>query len=197
MAFEGSGSKQYLSFGGTEYQVEADGRGPDRKLELVNSSGSRFVVAFSGEGMKIDDGAAAGLPALVKEGAYETRVVQEPFFVQSLYFSLALIIVGVGFLKANISTTVGALYAKTDPRRDQAFTIFYMGINLGSVLATAFCTWLGFSYGWKYGFGLAGFGMLAGLITFLRGQKYLYGKAEHLHSRHACCHPHMVFGRTA
>jgi proton-dependent oligopeptide transporter, POT family len=178
MAFEGSGSKQYLSFGGTEYEVVADGRGEDRQLDLIKADGTKVRVTFSGEGMAIENAAAAGLPALVAEGQYETRVVQEPLFVQILYFSLALIIVGVGFLKANISTIVGAIYAKTDPRRDQGFTIFYMGINLGSLLATALCTWLGFSYGWKYGFGLAGFGMLAGLITFLWGQKYLYGKAE-------------------
>ncbi len=178
MAFEGSGSKQYLSFGGTEYEVVADGRGEDRQLDLIKADGTKVRVQFSGEGMAIDNAEAAGLPALVAEGQYETRVVQEPLFVQILYFSLALIIVGVGFLKANISTIVGAIYAKTDPRRDQGFTIFYMGINLGSLLATALCTWLGFTYGWKYGFGLAGFGMLAGLMTFLWGQKYLYGKAD-------------------
>jgi proton-dependent oligopeptide transporter, POT family len=178
MAFEGSGSKQYLSFGGSEYQIVADGRGPERQLEMIDTQGKRHSVEFSAEGMTIKNGTATGLPALVKEGEYETRVIQEPLYVQILYFSLALIIIGVGFLKANISTTVGALYAKTDPRRDQAFTIFYMGINLGSLLATALCTWLGFTYGWKYGFGLAGFGMLAGLITFLWGQKYLHGKAD-------------------
>ena len=178
MAFEGAGSKQYLTFAGTEYEVVANGRGEDRQLDLIKSDGSKVRVQFSGEGMAIENGEAVGLPAMVPEGQYETRVLQEPLYVQILYFSLALIIVGVGFLKANISTIVGAIYAKTDPRRDQGFTIFYMGINLGSLLATALCTWLGFSYGWKYGFGLAGFGMLAGLITFLWGQKYLYGKAD-------------------
>jgi proton-dependent oligopeptide transporter, POT family len=178
MAFEGSGSKQYVSFNGAEYEVVADGRGEERKLDLVTNDGKKIKVSFSGEEMKIENGAANGLPESVKEGAYKTRVVQEPLYVQILYFSLALIIIGVGFLKANISTIVGAIYAKTDPRRDQGFTIFYMGINLGSLLATALCTWLGFTYGWKYGFGLAGFGMLAGLATFLYGQKYLYGKAD-------------------
>ena len=178
MAFEGNGSTQYLSFGGTEYTVAANGRGPDRTLDLVSADGARHRIEFSKEGMTIANGEAAGLPEMVAEGSYTTRVEQEPLYVQILYFSLALIIIGVGFLKANISTIVGALYEKTDPRRDGGFTIFYMGINLGSLLATALCTWLGFSYGWKYGFGLAGLGMLAGLITFLWGQKYLMGKAE-------------------
>jgi POT family proton-dependent oligopeptide transporter len=113
-----------------------------------------------------------------EDGTYTTRVVEEPFYVQILYVSLAFIIMGVGFLKANISTTVGALYAPGDPRRDGGFTIFYMGINLGSVLATAACGYLGVVYGWKFGFGLAGLGMLAGLIQYLTSQRHLMGKAE-------------------
>ncbi len=178
MAFEGSGSRQYISLGGDRYEIVADGRGENRQLDLVTPSGEKTRVEFSGEAMTIADGARFGLPTSIAEGSYQESVVQEPFYVQVLYLSLALIIVGVGFLKANISTIVGAIYAKTDTRRDQGFTIFYMGINLGSLLATALCTWLGFTYGWRYGFGLAGFGMLAGLATFLWGQKYLYGKAE-------------------
>lgn len=178
MAFEGGGSKQYISIDEQRYEVVASGRGEDRTLSLVTPSGVQTPVEFSAEGMTITGGEALGLPNSVGEGDYQQDVVEEPLFQQILFLSLALIIVGVGFLKANISTIVGAIYAKTDPRRDQGFTIFYMGINLGSVLATALCTWLGFTYGWKYGFGLAGFGMLAGLATFLWGQKYLMGKAE-------------------
>nr|WP_243862741.1 oligopeptide:H+ symporter [Brevundimonas terrae] len=93
-----------------------------------------------------------------------------------LFFALSLIIVGVGFLKANISTVVGALYEENDPRRDGGFTIFYVGINLGSFLATAACSYLGYNYGWAYGFGLAGIGMLIGLVTFLLGQSWLEGR---------------------
>lgn len=94
------------------------------------------------------------------------------------YFALALIVMGVGYLKPNISTIVGRLYAQGDPRRDSGFTIFYMGINIGSFTATVLCGWLGETYGWKYGFGAAGIGMIVGLITFLWGQKYLMGHAE-------------------
>ena len=94
------------------------------------------------------------------------------------YFALALIVMGVGYLKPNISTIVGKLYSKDDPRRDSGFTIFYMGINIGSFFATIVCAYLGETYGWKYGFGAAGIGMIIGLITFMRGQKYLYGHAE-------------------
>ena len=106
------------------------------------------------------------------------EVVQDKFALQAFFFSLSLIILGVGFLKANISSIVGALYEKEDIRRDSGFTIFYMGINLGSFVATLLCGWLGENYGWGYGFGAAGIGMILGLITFIYGQKYLMGKAE-------------------
>jgi POT family proton-dependent oligopeptide transporter len=106
------------------------------------------------------------------------NIVRDEGALQVFYFSLALIIMGVGFLKPNISTIVGALYEEGDQRRDSGFTIFYMGINLGSAMATIICGYLGENYGWKYGFGAAGIGMIGGLITFLWGQKYLMGKAE-------------------
>ena len=94
------------------------------------------------------------------------------------YLSLALIIMGVGFLKPNISTIVGKLYAENDPRRDSGFSLFYAGINLGALFASLVCGFLGEMYGWKYGFGAAGLGMLVGLGMFLWGQKYLHGHAE-------------------
>jgi POT family proton-dependent oligopeptide transporter len=94
------------------------------------------------------------------------------------YFALALIVMGVGYLKPNISTIVGKLYSQDDPRRDSGFTIFYMGINIGSFTATLLCGWLGETFGWSYGFGAAGIGMIIGLITFTMGQKYLHGHAE-------------------
>ena len=112
------------------------------------------------------------------DGAYSTQVEQEMLYVNILYISLALIIAGVGFLKPNISTIVGDLYPEGDPRRDGGFTLFYMGINLGSFLATWTCGILGILYGWAWGFGAAGVGMLLGLIVFHYGQGWLDGKAE-------------------
>lgn len=87
------------------------------------------------------------------------------------YAALALLIVGNGFFKPNISTMVGRLYPEGDNRRDSGFTIFYMGINAGAFLAPLVCGWLGYEYGWHYGFGAAGFGMLAGLFVFMKGMK--------------------------
>ena len=86
---------------------------------------------------------------------------------------LTLIVLGVGGLKPNISTMVGGLYRKGDPRRDHGFTVFYIGINVGAFLASLVVGGVGELYGWHYGFGLAGIGMLLGVSVFLYGQKYL------------------------
>src|SRR5687768_13282214 len=94
------------------------------------------------------------------------------------WLALAFIIVGSGFLKANISVIVGQLYPRTDVRRDGAYTIFYMGINLGAFLGSLLCGWLGETYGWKYGFGAAGVGMVLGLIVFVAGKPLLLGRGE-------------------
>jgi POT family proton-dependent oligopeptide transporter len=106
------------------------------------------------------------------------QVVRDEGALQVFYLSLALIIMGVGFLKPNISTIVGQLYPENDPRRDSGFTVFYAGINIGALFASLICAFLGERYGWKYGFGAAGIGMVAGLVMFLWGQRYLYGLAE-------------------
>src|SRR5512145_2532853 len=99
-------------------------------------------------------------------------------FDRGFYPALGLLIVGNGFFKPNISTIVGRLYPGGDRRRDAGFTIFYVGINLGAALAPALCGVIGQSYGWHYGFGLAGLGMLVGLAVFLRGQRWVSGLAD-------------------
>ncbi|WP_445733393.1 peptide MFS transporter [Mariniflexile sp.] len=91
----------------------------------------------------------------------------------AFYTGLILIILGVGLLKPNISTMVGGLYKQGDIRRDKGFSIFYIGINLGSLLATFIVGYVGEKIGWHYGFGLAGIAMLFGLVVYLYGQKFL------------------------
>ena len=98
--------------------------------------------------------------------------------INIFWLALAFIIVGSGFLKANISVIVGQLYPRTDPRRDGAYTIFYIGINVGATLGTILAGWLGETYGWSYGFGAAGIGMLLGLIVFVGFKPLLMGKGE-------------------
>ncbi|WP_428897976.1 proton-dependent oligopeptide transporter [Parelusimicrobium proximum] len=93
-----------------------------------------------------------------------------------IYTAIILIVLGNGFFKPNISTMVGELYEKNDPRRDGGFTIFYMGINLGSLISNIVAGALAYKYGWRYGFWAAGVGMILGLIIFLWGKdKYLKG----------------------
>jgi POT family proton-dependent oligopeptide transporter len=138
--------------------------------------GMRKAVVFGGillvlghVGMAFEGHAAARVAGVV---------VRDTASLGVTYLSLALIIMGVGFLKPNISTIVGKLYAPDDPRRDSGFSLFYAGINLGALFASLVCGFLGEAYGWRYGFGAAGIGMLLGLGMFLWGQKYLHGHAE-------------------
>ena len=110
--------------------------------------------------------------------AVEGNGGQHDATINVFWLALSFIIVGSGFLKANISVIVGQLYALTDPRRDGAYTIFYMGINVGATLGTLVAGYLGEVYGWSYGFGAAGVGMLLGLIAFTIGRPLLLGQGE-------------------
>ncbi|MEM7457553.1 MAG: peptide MFS transporter [Planctomycetota bacterium] len=110
--------------------------------------------------------------------AFEGTGGQEGFAINMFWLALAFIIVGSGFLKANISVIVGQLYPRTDVRRDGAYTIFYMGINLGAALGSILCGYMGEEWGWQYGFGAAGIGMLLGLIVFILGKPLLFGRGE-------------------
>ncbi|MDN3491994.1 peptide MFS transporter [Winogradskyella bathintestinalis] len=96
----------------------------------------------------------------------------------AFFTGLTLIILGVGGLKPNISTMVGGLYKEGDIRRDSGFTIFYIGINIGAFLASITVGLVAYYYGWHYGFGLAGIGMLVGQAVFIWGQKFLKGVGE-------------------
>lgn len=135
--------------------------------------GMRKAVTFGGVLMAVGmlGMAYKGTQATVEQGA-------DAIALQVMYASLALVAVGVGFLKPNISTIVGRLYSESDPRRDSAFTIFYMGINLGAVFSSLFVGWIGLAYGWEYGFASAGIGLLLGLAVFVGGRRFLHGQAE-------------------
>ncbi|MBL4885422.1 MAG: peptide MFS transporter [Planctomycetaceae bacterium] len=123
-----------------------------------------FGMAFEG----------AASQAVVSSNGLET-VIHDEWALQVFYLSLALLIVGIGFLKPNIATIVSQLYDREDPRRASAYTLFQMGIMLGAALSAGVCGYLGETYGWSYGFGAAGIGMLCGLIIFVFGGRYLKG----------------------
>ena len=115
-----------------------------------------------------------GDPAQVVDGV----VQRDEMALTTAYLAMSFIIVGVGFLKACISNMVGQLYTDDESRRDQGFTIFYFGINLGAMSAILLCAYLGQTYGWGYGFGLAGIVMLVGLTVFLTARSTLEGIGE-------------------
>lgn len=91
----------------------------------------------------------------------------------SFYLGLVFIVIGTGLLKPNVSSMVGELYPEGGARRDAGFSIFYMGINFGAILGPTLCGILGEGYNWHWGFSLAGFGMLLGLISYKVGEKNL------------------------
>lgn len=130
--------------------------------------GQRKAVIFGGVLLAIGHGLMA----------VEGRGGQDDPAISVFWSALAFIIVGSGFLKANISVIVGQLYKLTDIRRDAAYTIFYMGVNVGAALGTILVGYLGETIGWAYGFGLAGIGMVIGLLIFVAGRPALRGQGE-------------------
>jgi POT family proton-dependent oligopeptide transporter len=93
--------------------------------------------------------------------------------VATFYLGLLLIVIGTGLLKGNVSVIVGRLYGPDDPRRDAGYSIFYMGINTGALIAPLVCGYLGQRVNWHAGFAAAGVGMTLGLIQYVAGRKYL------------------------
>jgi POT family proton-dependent oligopeptide transporter len=180
MAIEGKPAVQTLTYQGATYEFQAEGRGQNREAKLV-VDGKAYEVAATKVGDFEIKGlpANAPLPAVLPKADYKLDVTgRDPLYLNIFWFSLSLIILGVGFLKPNISTIVGQLYPQGDPRRDPGFTLYYYGINLGSFWASILCGLLGVNVGWWAGFGLAGVGMLAGFIVFVLGKPWLDGKAE-------------------
>jgi POT family proton-dependent oligopeptide transporter len=145
---------------------------------LMAVEGQQAIYYAAGTQLTSDLALADGR-VLAAGTVLETAITkQDTAALNIFYLALTFIVAGVGFLKPNISVIVGKLYPENDPRRDSGFTLFYMGINIGAMVATLVCGWLGETYGWNYGFGLAGIGMLIGMLTFWLGQPYLLGHAE-------------------
>ena len=179
MGLEGPPAKQTLTYAGQTYAFQTTGRAEARNARLEVDGATYAYGPAQGGGIAIEGlPANAPLPAVLKPGAYELNVDRSAFFESAMYMALSLIIMGVCFMKANLSAIVGQLYPQGDPRRDAGYTYYYYGINLGSFWAAIACGWLGESVGWWAGFGLAGLGMAAGLIAFVFGRKWLGGVGE-------------------
>ncbi len=180
MGIEGRPATQTLTYQGARYEFQVEGRMERRAVCLKVAGGCYPVAAAKGGGMAIAGlPTSAPLPGVLAKGSYALGVAKrDPAYVATLYLALSLIIMGVGFLKANISSIVGQLYPRGDPRRDPGFTLYYYGINLGAFWAAIACGALGERIGWWAGFGAAGVGMLAGYLVFMLGKPLLEGHGE-------------------
>ncbi len=169
----------------TKDQAAAFAANPDAALELaspqkdaVGSVWKNFKSATARVAKENVDGKGCVALTVRGDGLVSTAMPAIPGRTLTLFgLGLALLILGNGFFKPNISTTVGQLYGQNDPRRDGAFTIFYMGINLGAFFSPLVCGTLGEKYGWHWGFAAAGTGMLAGLTVYFWGQHKYLGEA--------------------
>jgi POT family proton-dependent oligopeptide transporter len=179
MAATTAPATQTLTYQGHAYELSIKGRMAERQVRLmVGGAPYEFGAAPDG-GLQIKGlPTAAPLPAELPKGSYQLTTKRDPFGVSLFYFALAMIIMGVGFLKPNISTIVGQLYPQGDPRRDSGFTLYYYGVNLGAFWAGVFCGILGQTVGWWAGFGLAGVGMALGWVVFMLGKSWLEGHGE-------------------
>ncbi len=180
MAVQGAPARQVLEYGGATYSFQDVGTGAG-KTAVLKVGEATYAYGSNTSGGLVIKGlpAASPLPTVLPAGSYKLSVAdRSQLYLNFMYFALSLIIIGVGFLKPNISTIVGQLYAQGDPRRDSGFTLYYFGINLGSFWAAILCGYLGQTVGWWAGFGLAGFGMLAGFVVFVMGRSWLEGRGE-------------------
>jgi POT family proton-dependent oligopeptide transporter len=180
MALEGKPAVQTLAYSGHTYSFKVEGRMEARKVCLKAGDGCYAVTGTPDGGMRVNGlPDKAPLPATLAKGSYTLAVAnRDQGYVDLFYLALALIIMGVGYLKPNISSMVGQLYPQGDPRRDPGFTLYYYGINVGAMWAAALCGLLGQTVGWWAGFGLAGVGMLVGLVVFVIGKPLLDGHGE-------------------
>ena len=179
MAYEGRDTTQTLTYASQTYQIATQGRGDAGQTGIVLNGTTYTYGPAEGGGLAIQ-GLPSGspLPAVIPADQYELKAQRDPVGESVFFLAISLIIMGVGFLKPNISTLVGQLYPQGDPRRDAGFTLYYYGINLGSFWAAVLCGLLGQTVGWWAGFGLAGVGMALGFIVFVLGKPLLQGKGE-------------------
>ncbi len=148
----------------------------DEKANLTYGAYQALVYAMPVFGGMLADRVMGARKAIVWGGilmAAGNFVLTIPDSLWGFYLGMAFIVVGNGFFKPNISSMVGQLYKPDDPRRDAGFSMFYMGINIGAFLGSLLCGWIGQTYNWHLGFGLAGLFMILGLIVFRTGEKNL------------------------
>ena len=185
LAFGGQPSKPYATIDGQRYEIQIDkfvdrpSSDPGETRYIIDpASHQRLMVKGNDDGSVALIAPDQSVARTIAKGGLVDGSDKNPLMISILLIALSLISVGNGFFKPNISTIVGSLYDKQDGRRDAGFTIFYMGINLGSILGQFFCPILADWLGWWAGFSLAGAGMLVSylLMQFDGGRLAGYGE---------------------
>jgi POT family proton-dependent oligopeptide transporter len=177
LCFGGSPAKPYAMVDGQRYEVVNQGIGEERRQFIVSGNQQLMIKGNDDKTVSFVDPAGAEVRKVPSE-RFEAAGERNPFYTMLMLIALSMVAIGNGFFKPNISTIVGSLYAEGDRRRDAGFTIFYMGINLGSFLSQLACPFLVTHVGWWAGFGLAALGMLVSwsLIQFDGGKLAGYGE---------------------
>ena len=177
LCFGGPAATPFATIDGQKYQVVVE-KVPGGEQQYVVDGGHRLAIKGNDDGsVTLTANDDSGIVRQIPKGHFEPGGNRSPLYVFILLTALSMVSVGNGFFKPNISTMVGELYAVGDRRRDTGFTIFYMGINLGSFFSQLLCPWLADAVGWWAGFGLAAIGMLFSwsLIQFDGGKLDGYG----------------------
>lgn len=177
LAFGGDAAKPYATIDGQRLAVEVVANG-EEKTQFVAIGGERLRIKGNDDGsvgLLRSDGSAA---RTIAKADFSSGGERSEFYVMLMLFALSAVTIGNGFFKPNISTMVGTLYGPGDGRRDSGFTVFYMGINVGSALAQFFLPLAALYFGWSLGFALAAAGMLLSwaLMQFDGGRLDGYGE---------------------
>ncbi|HEX8388122.1 MAG TPA: peptide MFS transporter [Sphingomonas sp.] len=177
LCFGGQPARPFATIDGQRYAIEVVEQN-DVETRYVQAGAERLQIKGNDDKtvdlLRPDGSVARKLP----EGGFQSDAERSPLYVAVMLIALSMVSVGNGFFKPNISTMVGELYEQGDRRRDAGFTIFYMGINLGSLFSQLLCPFLAVAVGWWAGFGLAALGMLLSwfLIQFDGGKLNGYGE---------------------
>lgn len=176
LCFGGEAAKPFAMVDGQRYEVTVEGKG-DAQRQFVTDAGQKLQIKGNDDKTVSLLGADGTEVRKIAAGGFTSGGDRSAFYTMLLLIGLSMVTIGNGFFKPNISTMVGSLYATGDKRRDAGFTIFYMGINLGSLGSQILCPFLATTYGWWAGFLLAAVGMLLSwtLIQFDGGKLDGYG----------------------
>jgi len=177
LCFGGQTAVPFATIDGQRYTVTVESKAGTEQ-RYITDQGKRLQVKGNDDGTVSLLSADGSTARTIEKDGFKSDAERSPLFVTIMLIALSLVSVGNGFFKPNISTMVGELYAQGDRRRDSGFTIFYMGINVGSLGSQILCPILAETVGWWAGFGLAAIGMLISftLIQFDGGKLNGYGE---------------------